>query len=830
MRFLRKQRFRRFLAFALTFVLLAGSMAAYSVKENTAEAASAVNSTKEFRTKFIAECLARVGSGYESSGGYTNTASKVYDCTGLIGAAFTALGFKYGFGERTSTNTWGYWGTDKWMEFTSSLKVGQTVTLYSTDNTQYLKFTVKAKDVDLVANPKYAREPGTIILKPASGSAGAHATVSLGTFDDQGNPAKNVTYVRQQLIKQYSSAVANVSYSYKHGSTLEKILATNGTLKNNSNNVYGCANIWDWRQRNSISDFNGDTSDKEYNEVWQIDALNKKMGVTVNNNGWGKAPVYTASLALAFEEYGSCSFIKTDDSGHALMGSTFGIYGSSTDAASGKNLIKTAASDNTGKVTFKDLVCAGEQGTVYYIKEISAPSGFNLSSKVYKVTVYPDQTTSVNGGKISNTPWSGSVTLTKLEAGTGTKLPGFTFTVYEWDGSTYVKLADLADNGDGTYSYDGLKYSQTNKGKFRLKETATDGKHILKEDWHQDFTLTKDGQTFTFELENERSEVDAFLCLYKESENASPLGNVKFHIYDEADCKTLLQTIVTNADGYAVSTAIPVLIGESRTVYVKELYQGGVYGGKYYLPDETVYSVTLTEANTEENPARVGGEDGVIINYLRNAFLELTKLRDDNNAPIAGISFRISHTEAMDSVFQTITTDSNGYAKSSAINIPGEGYAVYVQEVPKDGYVANPTVYKVLLYSDRVAVVSGGPIYNTPTKFEFSKTSLVDGAELPGAKMRLWEVVQMGSTGVRKAVTVTTEDGQTGTSWVTTGEVTKIYAQLKAGATYILEEIAAPNGYLIANEVTFTVNSDGSVTKVHMEDDYTKVVIRKESK
>ena len=90
------------------------------------------------------------------------------------------------------------------MEFTSSLKVGQTVTLYSTDNTQYLKFTVKAKDVDLVANPKYAREPGTIILKPASGSAGAHATVSLGTFDDQGNPAKNVTYVRQQLIKQYS--------------------------------------------------------------------------------------------------------------------------------------------------------------------------------------------------------------------------------------------------------------------------------------------------------------------------------------------------------------------------------------------------------------------------------------------------------------------------------------------------------------------------------------------------------------------------------------------------------------------------------------------------
>lgn len=829
MRFLMKSRFRRYLAFALIFVLMAGSMAAYSAKENTAEAASAVNSTKEFREKFVAECLARVGSGYESGGGYTNTASKVYDCTGLIGAAFTALGFKYGFGDQTSTNTWGYWGTAKWIEFANSLTVGEKVILYNTDNTQYLKFTVTAKNVDLVANPDDAEIPGTIILKPASGSSGAHATVSLGTFDDQGDPKKNVAYVQQQLINQYSSAVANSTYAYKHGATLTKILATNGTMYNNSNNTYGCANIWDWRQRNSATDFGANTSTQEYSKVWQVDALNTKMGVTVNNNGWGKAAVTTATMTLSFEEYGNCAFTKTDDSGHALMGATFGIYTSRSDAASGKNAVKTAASDSAGKVTFRDLVCDYD-GTVYYIKEIAAPSGYVLSSTVYEVKIFPNQTASVNGGKISNTPWSGSVSLTKLETGTGTKLPGFTFTVYEWNGSSYAKLADLTDNGDGTYGYDGLKYSQTNKGKFRLKETATDGKHVLKEDWYQDFTLTKNGQTFAFELENERSEVDAYLCLYKQSDASAALSGVKFNVYDDADCKTLLQTITTDANGYAKSAAIPVTIGEERTVYVREMYQGGYYDGGHYLPDYTVYPVTLTEENTEDNPVRVGGTDYVIVNQRRLAYLELTKLRDDTDAPIGGVSFRVSQTAAMDAVIQTITTDANGYAKSAPINIPAEGYTVYVQEIPKDGYVPDDTVYAVKLYSDKVAVVNDGPIYNTPTKVEFSKTDFVTGKEIPDAKLRLWEVVQLGAMTARQMVTVTTEDGQTGTSWITTGEVTKIYAQLKAGATYVLEEIAAPAGYLIANEVEFTVNADGSITKVEMQDDCTKVVVRKVTK
>ncbi len=50
---------------------------------------------------------------------------------------------------------------------------------------------------------------------------------------------------------------------------------------------------------------------------------------------------------------------------------------------------------------------------------------------------------------------------------------------------------------------------------------------------------------------------------------------------------------------------------------------------------------------------------------------------------------------------------------------------------------------------------------------------------------------------------------------------------LVSGKKYILHEDLAPLGYATASDVTFTVNEDGSVTKVKMKDEITKVDISK---
>ena len=96
------------------------------------------------------------------------------------------------------------------------------------------------------------------------------------------------------------------------------------------------------------------------------------------------------------------------------------------------------------------------------------------------------------------------------------------------------------------------------------------------------------------------------------------------------------------------------------------------------------------------------------------------------------------------------------------------------------------------------------------TKVSISKTGITGGEELPGATLQVID-----------------EDGEIVEEWISTTEPHLINAKLIAGKTYTLKEITAPDGYLVAEEIEFTVSEDGSVDEVTMEDDWTKVTISK---
>ena len=65
--------------------------------------------------------------------------------------------------------------------------------------------------------------------------------------------------------------------------------------------------------------------------------------------------------------------------------------------------------------------------------------------------------------------------------------------------------------------------------------------------------------------------------------------------------------------------------------------------------------------------------------------------------------------------------------------------------------------------------------------------------------------------------------------WTTTKEDHELTSVLIAGATYTLHEKSAPDGYILAEDVTFTVSKDGSIDTVEMKDDWTKVTVLKYS-
>ena len=86
------------------------------------------------------------------------------------------------------------------------------------------------------------------------------------------------------------------------------------------------------------------------------------------------------------------------------------------------------------------------------------------------------------------------------------------------------------------------------------------------------------------------------------------------------------------------------------------------------------------------------------------------------------------------------------------------------------------------------------------SKVEISKTDLTTGKELEGAKLQI----------IRKDGTVLEE-------WITDGKPHSV-AKLPVNEELTLREITAPDGYEIAEDVTFTLKDTMEVQKVEMKD------------
>lgn len=101
---------------------------------------------------------------------------------------------------------------------------------------------------------------------------------------------------------------------------------------------------------------------------------------------------------------------------------------------------------------------------------------------------------------------------------------------------------------------------------------------------------------------------------------------------------------------------------------------------------------------------------------------------------------------------------------------------------------------------------------NELTSFFISKTTINGTDELPGAVLTVYEAAEDGSIVRDEAgneVVARTITGES-LSWTSGTEMKKIEG-LPAGA-YVLREITAPDGYEVAEEITFTLMPDGAVT------------------
>ena len=138
--------------------------------------------------------------------------------------------------------------------------------------------------------------------------------------------------------------------------------------------------------------------------------------------------------------------------------------------------------------------------------------------------------------------------------------------------------------------------------------------------------------------------------------------------------------------------------------------------------------------------------------------------------------------------------------------IVGKKYKM-TETKPADGYV---TAESIEFTVENTKEVQKHQMLDDVTKVEISKKDITDSSEVPGAKLIILD-----------------KDGKKVESWTSTDKPHMV-EKLPVGE-YTLREEQAPDGYLIAEDVKFTVKDTGKVQKVKMKDahPYGKLVIKK---
>ncbi len=886
----------RVLALFLAFVTLVGLIGPLSTADTYA-----ATDWKDYEDEFVTGLLKRLGAGYVTGGGHYKHDGAYdageYDCTGLVTATLYDIGVT-----KPPISNWKDWGaTIDWWYYLKDKSVGDTVVITDGDG-KNVTYTITAKNVVMKGNEELFAKPGTIIFKIPEGEKSGHVAVSLGYFAWQGSPEKTEEYVRQSLIARYGNLVdaalpafnakynrfslANTKTEHRKGSTLATLLENQG--ETGTNNVYGHDAVWEYRDHPDYTD------EQYYNPIWQIDSLATGYGVTVNNNPYGKIgePMIFAVLEAPHEEFGDVKVKKIDSYGNALSGVTFEIC----EKLNGEYyVVDTATTGSDGVATFDGSEIGLRADQEYHVREIAGKIGYVTDLQTYqKVTIKKDDTVWVGtNAVVENKNWTGSITLTKTDLGTGAVLDGAEFVAYPWSraaGAYASTGTTLTDEGNGVYRVSGLPYTEDNQGRYRVVETKAPVGH--SGGWSGEYTITKDGEAFTetvtnaayslvlevtkTNLANAKLPGAVFACYewngsayrstgttltdegnglytlsgltwtetnqgkFKVAEVSAPPGYTNSgwaeeFVLDETTHNTKVTYTVKNSPELTSITVVKVwddandADGVRPSSLVVELQRNGNRYARVTLNEANGWTYTWSGLASHDGTSMITWnviEQPTIAGYTAGTVV-FTPTEGAANSSIGTYVFTNSHTPEVTTVSGQKTwsvQDVSILPDSITVQLLADGKVVQTKTVTAaDGWKYEFTnlpknqsgtaiVYTVdeITPAGFIKTVTGYDIENKSTKVEISKTSLVDGKELSGATLQILD-----------------KNGKVVKEWTTNGTKTMIEAELIAGETYTLKETAAPAGYVIASEVNFTVKRDGSITKVSMQDDYTKVVINK---
>jgi uncharacterized surface anchored protein len=438
-------------------------------------------------------------------------------------------------------------------------------------------------------------------------------------------------------------------------------------------------------------------------------------------------PGKTATIVLKNSKKPGIIIRKYDeDTALPLAGAEFSI------AKKGGSVVFEGVTGASGMIHVENL----EAGQWYTITELAAPKGYLKAQESKDVYLEPGKTVEV---KFDNR-LRPALRIVKLDAKTGSPLPGAVFRVRKAEGGTE---SEYVTGANGTFTVNDL-----DEAIYTVTEVTPPPGYLPDTNAHRDILLEW-GKTKELVFTDEPK--PGLLIRKIDADTNAPLAGATFRIAAE--------------DGFITRD---VQTDNSGSVHIQDLIPGVFTVTELtppadYLPDAPPQTIRLVP----------GEQTTAVFANRKKPSLIIRKYDELTGLPLAGAEFSIAEKGGAITAERMIT-EANGEIRLDGLDT---GWITVTELAAPAGYLITTPSKDILLQGGKTAELK---FDNRPRPvLEILKTDEETGAPLAGAKIR-----------------VTKTEDKTVSEYIT-GADGKVVIRDLDEAVYSVEEIIAPAGYLL---------------------------------
>ena len=524
--------------------------------------------------------------------------------------------------------------------------------------------------------------------------------------------------------------------------------------------------------------------------------------------------VISANIRIVKKDAETGKVITVSGVGFKIWSVDCGEYISQTISYPEETTLDTFYTNESGTLMLPKELAYGD----YELHEVKAPTGYFLDNEPVPFTV--DGSEKVITVEKYDTPQKGRISVSKrgdifksVTAADNKYSPVFEESgligaefevraaedIYTADGTLRASngevVADLITDTNG-YAVTGELYL----GKYTVSEKKAPFGYVLNSE-EKLIELTYTGQEVAVSdavnssFINDYQGVDIHLEKFMENDEQFGVGdkdeynNVTFGLFAAED--------ISAADGTVIpenSLISMVTLGEDMTAHFEDklpfsrYYVQEISTDESYMLNGEKYLVNFEYMGQEQTTVDI--DCGTFVNSIKRGNVSGKKV-NEKNEPLEKAVFGLFKTDTTEFTAENalLTTESDKNGKFSFSEIPYGEYIVKEIAAPT-GYILSDKQYEVNISEDGDSVEI--TVENRPVSVSISKTDIY-GMELTGAKMQLIDT-----------------DGKVIDEWTST-DTAHVISNIPSGG-YTLKEIAAPDGYVIATDISFTIDEYGVVT------------------